>query len=146
MWLTLKHIYFGVNVCSAPYTHAHHSFYLISGAHVIHTISHKYHILVLSICTHSSSGSSSSSSFLCMHVHVCVHLWVWMRLWEGASEEKGSCGMKLKAFDTVQICRTPTTEERQNKSAEKSDNEIMKGRQGGERWERRRRTAGRNWR
>lgn len=37
---------------------------------------------------------------------------------EGASEEKGSCGMKLKAFDTVQICRTPTTEERQNKSTE----------------------------
>lgn len=37
---------------------------------------------------------------------------------EGASEEKGSCGMKLKAFNTVQLCRTPTTEERQNKSAE----------------------------
>lgn len=42
--------------------------------------------------------------------------------------------MKLKGFDTVQICRTPTTEERTR--ATKSENVRMNGRQRGENRER----------
>lgn len=89
------------------------------------------HIKYTAFCTnitlwfHHPMLASSS-----MHVWVCVHLWVWMQLWEGASEEKGSCGMKLKAFDTVQLCRTPTTEERLNECTEvwQWDNDRKTGR------------------
>lgn len=84
---------------------------------------------------------------LCVYACMCVCLckWVWMHLYEGASEEKGSCGTMLKAFNSVQLCRTPTTEEKQNESAEFWQ-WIMKGRQGGEHWERRHRTTRTNWR
>lgn len=80
-----------------------------------------------------SACSSDSSSFASMHV--CVY--------EGASEEKGSCGIKLKAFDTVQLCRTPT---KGRTSAPQPENEIIKVKVAGERRQSSgHKTARRNW-
>ncbi len=138
---------------SVLYTHALSAlFYLIS---CNSKPSHEYHTLALSPCamplrsrhsssSNSSSSSSNSSSSVCMHIWVC-NLWVWMQLWEGASEEKGSCGMKLKASTQCSSAEHPPRK-KSSTSALKSDNEIMKGRQGGEHQERRHWTVRRNWR
>lgn len=60
---------------------------------------------------------------------MCVGVFVCVRMCEGASEEKGSCGIKLKAFDTVQFCRTPT---KGRTRAPRPENEILKVKAGGE--------------
>lgn len=108
--LTLQHFYFLINLCSGLHTDTlTHTYNVLYTPWYINITPCYYQLLPLL--------TAAAAAAFCVCMHACVHLWVWMRLCEGASEEKGSCGMKLKAVDTVQLCRTPTTEERQSKSA-----------------------------
>lgn len=84
---------FLINMCFLQHSHS----CLLFSTH-IKTISHTVNITLFFLSTWTAHSSSDCSIFVYMHVQVCVHLWVWMRLCEGASEERGSCGMKLKAF------------------------------------------------
>lgn len=99
------------------------------------------HLINTILAAIAAYSSRNSNSFLCMEMWLCENL---CECDQGASEEKGSCGMKLKALETVQICRTPTTEERLNKSTEVWQWD-MKGRKGSEHRERRHTTGGRHW-
>lgn len=109
--------------------------YLISVLRLC-TISHTDHTVFLSTCT-TRSKHSNSSGFVCMHM--CVNVTVW-----GCVRGKRKLRDEVKSLWHCSSAEHPPRKTGRTRAPE-SENEIMKGRRGGEHQEGRPRIARRNY-